>query len=320
MAQRSRGSSNRLKYQVAQWLLGLNLAVAALLGGWYVLQPATRQAEVRRLVDNAFEHNKRVSILDIAWDVWQLYYADSSTGRVAAGDKTIVYGGVPRPQAGANAPEFRVLKNHAYIVGYSDALGDPLWVAYHVQDMAKLPTPPRRPEKFEMDRRTAARIEPGDYTGSGYDRGHMAPNYAIATHFGAAAQRETFLMSNITPQRHALNAGLWADLEMKIATAYPARYGEVWVFAGPVFGAKPAHLRGGVAVPEAFFMIVVDENEGKLRTLALIVPQDVPANTSPDRYLTTIDEIQRRTGLDFLSDLEDTAERAVEQARAKSVW
>jgi endonuclease G len=320
MARRVKSIPVRLPRRAAHWLLGLNLAAAALLGGWYACQPDARQVEVRRLVGNAFEHNKHVSPLDVAWDVWQLYYADASAGRIAAGDKTIVYGGVPQLDEHASAGVVRVLKNRGYVAGYSDALGNPLWVAYHVRDLANVPTPPRRPEKFEVDRRTAARVAPEDYASSGYDRGHMAPNYAIATHFGAEAQRETFLMSNITPQRHALNAGLWADLEMKIATSYPARYGEVWVFAGPVFGAKPSHLRGGVCVPEAFFMIVVDENEGRLRTLAFLVPQDAPASADAERYLTTIEEIQRRTGLDFLRELDDASERDVENQKARRVW
>jgi endonuclease G len=298
----------------------LNLAVAALLGGWFVFQPAPRQREVRRLVENAFEHHKRVSALDVAWDLWQLYYTDSATGRIATGDKAIVYGGAPRPGPGANAPSFRVLTNQGYAVGYSDALGNPVWAAYHVRDLAQLPTPAARPEKFETDRRTAARVAPEDYANSGYDRGHLAPNYAIATHYGTAAQRETFLMSNITPQLHSLNAGLWKELELKIATSYPARYAEVWVITGPVFGAAPKKIRGGVAVPEAFFLIVIDEHEGQLRTLALIVPQEAPHDAEPERYLTRIEEIQRRTGLNFLSELDDAAEKQVEAQRASRVW
>lgn len=189
-----------------------------------------------------------------------------------------------------------------------------------MRDLARLPTPGARPDKFETDRRTAARVAPGDYAASGYDRGHLAPNYAIATRYGAAAQRETFLMSNITPQLHSLNAGLWQELEQKIATSYPARYAQVWVIAGPVFGAAPKKLRGGVAVPEAFFLIVIDENEGKLRTLAFIVPQEAPPDADPERYLTRIDDIERRTGLDFLSDLDDAAEEQVEARRATRVW
>lgn len=320
MSPRSHQSRVPLPRGAVKFFLFLNLAAAGLLGGWFVFQPEPRQREVRRVVENAFDDQKRVTALDVAWDLWQLYYADSSTGRIATGDKTIVYGGAPRAGAGPNAPGFRVLTNQGYAVGYSDALGNPVWAAYQVRDLARLPTPAARPDKFETDRRTAARVAPGDYAASGYDRGHLAPNYAIATRYGTAAQRETFLMSNITPQLHALNAGLWQELEQKIATSYPARYAEVWVIAGPVFGATPKKLRGGVAIPEAFFLIVIDENEGKLRTLAFIVPQEAPPDAEPERYLTRIDDIQRRTGLDFLSELDDAAEEQVEARRAKRVW
>lgn len=322
MARRPRSRSLPLPPVVLKWLFGLNLVVALVLGGWYVVQPETRQREVDRLARNAFERDKHVSFLDLAWDIWQLYYAGSGAGRIAPGDKTTIYGGVPRAGAAVTGKlgEVRVLTNRGYAVGYSDMLGNPVWAAYRVADLARIPEAPKRPERFEIDRRTAARVAPDAYSGSGYDRGHLAPNYAIATRYGAAAQRETFLMSNITPQRHALNAGLWRELEMRIATSYPARYGEVWVLTGPVFGPNPPALRGGVAVPEAFFKIIVDETEGKLRTLAFIVPQDAPADAPPGRYLTTIEEIQRRTGLDFLSEVEDAAEREVEARRAEKVW
>ncbi len=321
MARRAvRSRANRRLPRGGRWLLGLNLVVACLIGGWYLAQPAGRQQEVSRLVGNYFERQKRVSAFDIGWDIWQLYYADSASGHVAAGDKSLVYGGVPRAGSWVGVMPVRVLTNRGYVTGYSDALGGPVWAAYHMRDLATLPAPAPRPDKFEIDLRTIARVSPDYYTGSGYDRGHMAPNYAIATRYGEAAQLETFLMSNITPQRHSLNAGLWKELEMKIATSYPARYGEVWVLTGPVFGPRPQKLRGGVAVPEAFFLIVVDETEGKLRTEALIIPQDAPPEGEAARFLTTIAEIQRRTGLDFLSELDDEAERQVENQQSSRVW
>jgi endonuclease G len=321
MARRSRKSRGGRRWpRTGQWLLGLNLAVAFVLGGWYLVQPEPRQQEVARLVGTAFERNKRVSPLDVAWDLWQLYYADSASGRIAAGDKSIVYGGAPRAGSLLGVAPFRVLQNQAYVVGYSESLGNPVWAAYRVQDRKTLGPPPARPDRFETDLRTVARVSPDDYTNSGYDRGHMAPNYAIASRHGEAAQRETFLMSNITPQRPTLNAGLWKELEMKIATSYPARYGEVWVLTGPVFGPRPQKLRGGVAVPEAFYLIVIDEIEGKLRTQAFLIPQDAPREAEPERFLTSIEEIQRRTGLDFLSELDDATERAVEARQANRVW
>lgn len=320
MSRRSKRPSRSGSGRVAKIVLGFHLAVALLLGGWYAAQPEGRQREVRRLAENAFARDKRVSVVDLAWDVWQLYYAGAAQGRIAPGDQAIVYGGAPRASGSEGAAPPRVLTNRGYAVGYSETLRNPVWAAYRVADLDRLPRPGARPEKFEVDRRTAARVAPEDYAGSGYDRGHLAPNYAIATRYGAAAQRETFLMSNITPQRHALNAGLWRELETRVATSYPARYGEIWVLTGPVFGSEPRLLRGGVAVPEAFFLILVDEHEGRLRTLAFLVPQDAPAEADPQHYLVSIEEIQRRTALDFLSELDDESERQIEQTRAPRVW
>jgi endonuclease G len=320
MARRRSKRSHQSSPRIGRLFLGINLIVALILGGWYVSQPEDRRAEVRRLVVNAVEREKNVSPLDVAWDVWQLYYAESGTGSIATGDKTFVYGGAPRLTGLAAGIPLRVLSNRGYVVGYYEAKANPAWVAYRIRDLAHLPVPPPRPDRFEVDSRTVVRVSPEDYAGSGYDRGHLAPNYAIATRFGVEAQKETFLMSNITPQLHALNAGLWKKLEMKIATSYPARYGEVWVIAGPVFADQPKKLRGGVLVPDAFYMIIVDEQDGKLRTVAVIVPQDAPPGAEWADYLTSIAEIQRRTRLDFFHELEDVAEGQVEQQIARRMW
>ena len=50
------------------------------------------------------------------------------------------------------------------------------------------------------------------------------------------------------------------------------------------------------------------------------MPQEAPASADPEKYLASIDDIQRRTGLDFLSELDDASERAVESQRAARVW
>jgi endonuclease G len=287
------------------------------LGGWYLFQPAARQEEVVRLVGNALDGRKQITAFDVAWDLWQLYYSQDYVAAVAPGDTTHVYGGVPQPRLGGGA--VRVLANTGYVVGYSDELGNPLWAAYRVRDIEPREAPPR-PDQFVVDMRTVARIDPDVYSRSGYDRGHLAPNYVIATRYGAQAQAETFRMSNIIPQPHALNAGLWKQLEQRIATSYPGRFGEVWVFAGPVFGDRPEKLRRRVAVPEACYMIIVDESEGRVRTAAFLFPQDTPAEATLGNYLVTIDEIERRTGLDFLSELPDPAEADLEARKLERAW
>jgi len=295
----------------------LNVVLWGVVGGWYLFQPIPRQQEVARLVGNALGGRKQITAFDVAWDLWQLYYSKDYVAAVAPGDKTHVYGGAPSMRIGG--PPVRVLANTGFVVGYSDDLGNPLWAAYRVQDGEPREAPPR-PEQFVVDMRTVARIDPDAYSRSGYDRGHLAPNFVIATHYGPQAQRETFQMSNIIPQKHALNAGPWKQLEQRIATRYPGRFGEVWVLAGPVFGAKPEKLRRRVAVPEACYMIIVDESEGRVRAAAFLFPQDTPAEAPLDNYLTTVDEIERRTGLDFLAALPDDAENALEAHKLDRVW
>ncbi len=290
-----------------------NLVLWGVIGGGYWFQPPERQQEVSRLVRNWADGRKNVTAFEVAWDLWQLYGGrDFVAAQVS--ERDFAYAGPPR-----TAKAVRVLSNTGYLVGYSDALGNPLWAAYRVHDVETLDAP-ERPDQFRVDPRTSARVEPGDYTRSGYDRGHLAPNYAIATRFGRRAQEETFLMSNIAPQMHALNAGAWRELEHKIATSYAARFGEVWVIAGPVFGESPEWLRGRVAVPEAFFMIVIDETAGRVRAQAFLFPQSTIPEARLEEHVVSIDAIEQRTGLDFLSALPDEAETALESMRASRVW
>lgn len=296
-----------------------NLILWGVIGGWYVCQTPVRQAEVSRLVGNCFDSRKHVSAFDVAWDLWQLYYSKDYVAAVAEGKEAHFYGGQPLLVRTSATHGLRVLTNRGFTTGYSDELGDPVWTAYHVRD-GKIEEPLPRPDEFTMDTRTVARIESEDYARSGYDRGHMAPNHAIAIHYGRAAQEETFRLSNICPQKHALNAGPWKELEQRIAANYPARFGEVWVLAGPIFGEKPPRLKRRVAVPEAFYMIVVDENEGRLRAEAFIFPQDAAADADLGRYLTSIDEIERRTGLDFLGQMPAEAQNVLEGRVASRVW
>jgi endonuclease G len=315
-----RRTTTRSRTRPLKLVFGLNLVLLLALGGWFLVQPTSRQEEVRTLVENYLARNKRIELLDVVRDIWTLYYSDQFVAvpqRKAEGNAALYAGGARQTSA---ATPVRVLVNSGYVVGYSDILRDPLWAAYRVWDLPNIPEPPPRPDKFAVDLRTVARVEPSAYSGSGYDRGHMAPNFAIATRFGAGGQEETFLMSNIVPQKHALNAGVWKELELRAATSYAARFREVWVMAGPIFGKHPARLRGGVTVPEACWMVMLDEHEGRVRTQAFVIPQDAPVDAPPDRYLTSIDHIEELTGLDLFPDLPDAVEAVIESKTADRVW
>ena len=125
-----------------------------------------------------------------------------------------VFGGLPNT-ANYGHPVI-VLTNIGYLSGYCEARRNPAWVGFSISSVTVGSTA-KRPPKFITDPRTTSRVAHQDFSNSGYDRGHMAPNYAIGTRYGHEAQRETFLMSNIAPQAPDLNRIWWRVLEEKEA-------------------------------------------------------------------------------------------------------
>ena len=109
--------------------------------------------------------------------------------------------GVPQVADATKVPgDVQVLKRQGYWVGYSPSLRRPVWAAYAIPVDRILESIPDRPARFFRDEDVRSSPVHEDYTGSGYDRGHLAPNYAIATRYGVAAQKETFLLTNVAPQ------------------------------------------------------------------------------------------------------------------------
>lgn len=234
------------------------------------------------------------------------------------------YAGLPRAHALRPWPWadhwFHVIDPPGFVLGYSERWRNPLWVAYRLDDLRDGPWG-ARPEHFQVDRRTLARVEHGDYSGSGYNRGHLAPNYAMARFLGRDAQLASFRMSNIVPQRSELNQKLWQRLEEIETDVYAAQPGPLWVVTGPLFGERPERLPSGVAIPQAFFRIWLREGaEGRPEALAFLVPMRVTGYEPLDRYLVTVDAVEAASGLDFFHQLPDGVEAPLEASLAPGAW
>ena len=158
------------------------------------------------------------------------------------------------------------------------------------------------------------------YKGSGYDRGHMAPNYAIATRFGTEAQKQTFYTSNVSPQKPALNRGPWREIEHRIADLWTAKYGEIWVIVGCVPGEEEDRLPSGVDVPKAFWQVIIAQTADGVRALAVYMPKNIPFSAFPVHNIMTIDELERRTGLDFFPDMPDFLQKPLEADLPTRLW
>ena len=209
--------------------------------------------------------------------------------------------------------KIQVLKNIGYISAFSNDLSVPIWVGYVATYPFKFDTV-KRPSSFIHDTRAYGSAEHRDYSNTGYDRGHMAPNYVIGRCYGEKAQMETFLLTNIVPQKPNMNRGVWCDIEQYIANNLSKKYGKVLVFVGPIFKGNIAKLKGKVAIPTACYAVVMVMSKSReISAIGFIVPQS-PTKKSIWDYCVPIDEIERLTGIDFLPQLPDEIENKVESS------
>ena len=78
-----------------------------------------------------------------------------------------------------------------------------------------------------------SRSELSDYSGSGFDRGHMAPAEDMTR--SEKVMSECFLLSNMIPQiGDGFNNGIWKSLENAVR-GWVQQRGELTIIAGPVF-------------------------------------------------------------------------------------
>jgi endonuclease G len=226
--------------------------------------------------------------------------------------------------------------------GQPDLWAIPQWVAYEIKRYpGPLPKGPKRPRPWITDGDLhGQKIAPKDDSYHfakkwreanpnspqlGYDRGHMCMKQH-AWRLGAEADWNTHTVLNACPQAADLNQGIWLDLEIKTA-AWADKFGSVWIITGPiVFNRKPKKWLGQegevpVAIPDAFFKIVIREEGGQVDVLALIYPQRGQGYKRKGQYehtpyLTSVDVVEALTGLDFMPG----GQEELEEITATKVW
>lgn len=214
----------------------------------------------------------------------------------------------------------RVLKRLAYTVSFNRNTNQPNWVAWCLTDEESTGTVPRN-KSFYADSQIPYphRVTTEDYKDCGYDRGHMAP--AADMKFSAQAMRECFYMSNICPQNHELNAGSWQKLE-EACRRWARRYGKVYIVCGPMFYTDNYKYIGRehyVPVPDAFFKCVYADGPKGPQAIAYIY-NNTSTKQNMNRAATSVDAVEKVTGMDFFYMLPDKIETRVEKSVNIKNW
>lgn len=207
----------------------------------------------------------------------------------------------------------QIVRHEGYTLCYREKFEQAEWVAYTL-DAEKLRKNAARKNNFREDpdvKTYSAQLQ--DYRHSGYDRGHLAPAADMA--YSESAMSESFFMSNISPQAHAFNAGIWLRLEEYVRTL-ASENEKIFVATGPLFEKDFYETIGlnRVAVPEFFYKAILTLKKGEFKMYAFIVPNE-SSKEEIWRFRTTVDEIEERTGIDFFWQLDDEIENALEAGK-----
>ena len=146
----------------------------------------------------------------------------------------------------------------AYLVAYDAPVKIPAYVAYTLLPQNALGCWPRT-NAFVADKSlggTGAR--PDDYAGTGYDKGHAAPDGDLS--WSEIVEYESFLMTNMYPQHGSLNRGIWKLLETSVRGWAVQTNQSYTIFVGAFYGAGDPAIGNGVIVPHGYYKIVINNN------------------------------------------------------------
>lgn len=223
--------------------------------------------------------------------------------------------GYPKPVEGQ-----QIVRHTAYTLSYSEDAEQPSWVAYTLS-AANFKGKFSRDEadaSFEADPDIATgSATPEDYKRSGYDRGHMAP--AGDMKFNRKTYEECFYMSNMSPQDHGLNTGLWRRIEETVRR-WQKRDEYLYVVTGPVLKpGLPTIGKDKVAIPEEYYKVVLDLRAPQIKMIGFLVPNK-DSDLSMEKFCVSVDKIERETGLDFFQQLPDELEDRLEAGNDIKGW
>ena len=253
-------------------------------------------------------------------------YAGGSNGGGSASasrDNNLTFGNPSNASSSAN--NYLVSRNE-YALAYNNGKGRANWVSWHLSSAWLGST--SRTDNFRADTRLPSsffRATSGDYTGSGFDRGHLCPS-ADRT-YSSTANSNTFYMTNMAPQGPRNNQQTWRYLEEYCRSLVNAGY-ELHITAGVAGRGGSARngyattiANGRIEVPSSFWKVILvlpngSNDTGRIdnntRIIAVNIPNNENISTSWGNYRVSVNSIENLTGLNLFKNISNTYEETLE--------
>lgn len=184
-----------------------------------------------------------------------------------------------------------------YILAHDIDARIPDWVAWTLTPERVMGCIPRN-DAFAADQSIpkGQRAELSDYDRSGYDQGHLVNNADLS--WDAQAQKESFLLSNMSPQLASINRGVWKNLEQaERAWVYSSQH-SFTIYAGNIYSKDSKTIGSNkVVVPDFLYKILVD-NATKM-SYSFLIPHKNGIDSDFTKHQTTIFDIETVSGISF---------------------
>ena len=208
-----------------------------------------------------------------------------------------------------------LVKHEFYTLSYNEKHEQANWVHYKLDDFL-ISGDIERKDRFKTDPNVSTGSSfPSDYTGSGYDRGHLVP--AADMKLNSISMAETFYMSNISPQLPGFNRGIWKRLETLVRIW--AKESSVYVTTAGILNNNISTTIGvnKVSVPKRFFKIIYSPSDQKM--IGFLIPNE-KSSQDLKSFVINVDDIEGITGIDFFSELPDDLENYLERGSSSDRW
>jgi endonuclease G, mitochondrial len=235
-----------------------------------------------------------------------------------SGNRNLLLGNPSSAVHDPSQPTNYLIERPQYALSYNRDRGIPNWVSWQLapSDLGDA----KRSNTFVADTTLPKgwyRVTLDDYTGSGYDRGHICPS-ADRT----ASQKDneaTFLLTNVLPQAPDNNRNTWENLE-SFSRELVGKGHVLYIIAGGD-GDNGTIAKGKVAVPRYTWKIIVVMPKGESDVTRITADTPVIAVRVPnglkdklgdwDQYRVTVASIEAATGYHFFTNLAPDIQNAL---------
>ncbi|MET0645622.1 MAG: DNA/RNA non-specific endonuclease [Pyrinomonadaceae bacterium] len=254
---------------------------------------------------------------------------EAVTQAPASSSEHLTMGNPSNATSDVNQPTNYLMEKPQYALSYHRDRGTPIWTSWHL-DTSWTTGSGQRQDDFRADTTLPAgwyQVQGTDYSGSGFDRGHMTPSAdRLRTNADNSA---TFLMTNMIPQTPDNNQGPWNFMEQYLRTLVSAG-NELYIISGGSGqggsgsnGGTTNTIAGGkVTVPSQTWKVIIvlpvgtdDVNRvtNTTRTIAVIMPNTQGIRTTDWRtFRVSVDQVEALTGFDFFSNVPVGTQAAIE--------